>query len=277
MRRWIGVLAGLLLCSVAHAEIINVTPAASGGGGGSFPPTGCVTANGVIFNNATPCDSGFTYAGSGGAVTISGTLAIGAGSAITSSGAGGALGTNAFTSTAYAPLASPTFTGVVTTAVGSAATPSLAVGNSTTGLYSVSTIGFGISVNGTDRINYGISAGTSMTVTAAITSLSGRLDVLNANVNLSSSFLSVFNTGQMVSTNGGCYVWSSSTSLPGTVDTTICRKSAGVVEIASGTGAGNNGSFDTGAYLVGGTAGASCTLTVVAHLTVVNGIVTLCN
>lgn len=38
-------------------------------------------------------------------------LTIGGGSAITSSGAGGALGTNAFTSTAYAPLASPTFTG----------------------------------------------------------------------------------------------------------------------------------------------------------------------
>ena len=41
-------------------------------------------------------------------------LIIGAGSAITSSGVGGALGTNAFTSTAYAPLASPTFTGTVT-------------------------------------------------------------------------------------------------------------------------------------------------------------------
>lgn len=41
-------------------------------------------------------------------------VTIGAGSAITSSGAGGSLGTNAFTSTAYAPLASPTFTGTVT-------------------------------------------------------------------------------------------------------------------------------------------------------------------
>lgn len=40
-------------------------------------------------------------------------LTIGAGSSITSSGAGGALGTNAFTSTAYAPIASPTFTGTV--------------------------------------------------------------------------------------------------------------------------------------------------------------------
>jgi hypothetical protein len=41
-------------------------------------------------------------------------VTIGAGSAITSSGAGGALGSNAFTSTAYASIASPTFTGIAT-------------------------------------------------------------------------------------------------------------------------------------------------------------------
>lgn len=38
-------------------------------------------------------------------------LTIGSGAAITSSGAGGAMGTNAFLSTAFAPLASPSFTG----------------------------------------------------------------------------------------------------------------------------------------------------------------------
>jgi hypothetical protein len=49
-----------------------------------------------------------------GTSNLNGGVSIGAGSAITSSGAGGALGSNAFTSTAYAPLASPTFTGTVT-------------------------------------------------------------------------------------------------------------------------------------------------------------------
>ncbi len=86
MRRWIGALAGLLLCSVAHAEIINVTPAASGGGGGSFPPTGCVTANGVIFNNATPCDGVLTYTGASGTGQVQiggGTLAAGANTVFT--------------------------------------------------------------------------------------------------------------------------------------------------------------------------------------------------
>jgi hypothetical protein len=43
-------------------------------------------------------------------------LAIGAGSAITSSGAGGALGSNAFTSTAYLPLAGGTMVGTITAA-----------------------------------------------------------------------------------------------------------------------------------------------------------------
>lgn len=42
--------------------------------GAVFPPSGCVTANGVIFNNATPCDSGFTYAGAGGTVSVQATL-----------------------------------------------------------------------------------------------------------------------------------------------------------------------------------------------------------
>lgn len=55
--------------------MVPVSP--GGGGGGSFPPSGCSTANGVIFNNATPCDSGFTYAGSGGQVSING-AALGA-------------------------------------------------------------------------------------------------------------------------------------------------------------------------------------------------------
>lgn len=31
---------------------------------------GCATANGILFNNATPCDTGLTYAGSGGATTF---------------------------------------------------------------------------------------------------------------------------------------------------------------------------------------------------------------
>jgi hypothetical protein len=55
-------------------------------------------------------DAGQTFTGA----NIFGNVTIGAGAAITSSGAGGALGSNAFNSTAFAPLASPTFSGTVT-------------------------------------------------------------------------------------------------------------------------------------------------------------------
>jgi endosialidase-like protein len=50
------------------------------------------------------------------------------------------------------------------TSAGSASTPSLAVGNATTGLYSVSTTGLGISVNGTLEIDYGITNSGAVTV-----------------------------------------------------------------------------------------------------------------
>lgn len=45
-------------------------------GGGGIPAS-CVTANGVVFNNATACDSGLTYAGSGGAVSLAGAALAG--------------------------------------------------------------------------------------------------------------------------------------------------------------------------------------------------------
>jgi hypothetical protein len=106
MRRWLGALAGLLLCSVAHAEIINVTPA--GGSGGtttivpnSTPCTGC-TANGLLYSDGMKVQSlatannGALVTSAGGVLSISTTLPSG------------------LTIPGYAPLASPTFTGTVT-------------------------------------------------------------------------------------------------------------------------------------------------------------------
>lgn len=70
----------ILPCVPSGTSCIPVSAAnplpTTGGGGGTFPPAGCVTANGVIFNNATPCDSGLTYAGSGGAVALTGILQL---------------------------------------------------------------------------------------------------------------------------------------------------------------------------------------------------------
>lgn len=75
-----------------------------------------------LWNTDNAYDIGATGATRPRAGYFGTSVTIGAGSAITSSGAGGALGTNAFTSTAYAPLASPTFTGTVTLPDASTAT-----------------------------------------------------------------------------------------------------------------------------------------------------------
>lgn len=82
---------------------------------------------------------GLTFTPNNGLSTFTSTVAIGGGSAITSSGAGGALGTNAFTSTAFAPLASPNFTGtpVLSTAQGT----SLALGGATIGTNALAVTG----------------------------------------------------------------------------------------------------------------------------------------
>lgn len=90
----------------------NLVSAGGGGGSGTVTSVSVITANGVSGTVATATTTpaiSLTL----GAITPT-SVAIGAGSAITSSGAGGSLGTNAFTSTAYAPIASPTFTGTVT-------------------------------------------------------------------------------------------------------------------------------------------------------------------
>lgn len=75
-----------------------------------------------LWNTDNTYDIGATGATRPRAGYFGTSVTIGAGSAITSSGAGGALGTNAFTSTTYAPLNSPTFTGTVTLPDASTAT-----------------------------------------------------------------------------------------------------------------------------------------------------------
>ncbi len=65
-------------------------PLPTTGSGGTFPPTGCVTANGAIINNATPCSANFTSDGSGNTLTA-GSLTLGAGPAILTSPASATL------------------------------------------------------------------------------------------------------------------------------------------------------------------------------------------
>lgn len=59
--------------------------------------------------------------------------------------------------------AAQTFTGVQTFGVGSAAAPNLVVGNSTTGIFSVSTTGLAFTVNGTSQLDFGITQSAQWT------------------------------------------------------------------------------------------------------------------
>jgi hypothetical protein len=238
-------LAVMVLTSPASAQSsipLGSAPSIPIGGGSSAGSAGCnplgVTAGYLYNNGSNGCSTSATFTSNGaGGDTESGTLTIGAGAAITSSGPGGALGSNAFNSTAYLPLAGGTIAGVVsfptadirivgsstgytalasanvgasnftltapavtdTLAVlgtaqtftanqlfpaGSSTVPGLGVGIAGTGFSSVSTTGFQVIVNGTSRLDYGITTGSLWTLGGGLTISSGNTQ-LPAGNNLS--------------------------------------------------------------------------------------------
>jgi hypothetical protein len=115
-----------------------------------FPPTGCATANGVVFNNATPCDTGFTYAGAGGNIAFTGTLSGPAtGAAATTTYNFGTAGTGLFGTSTLIEIAS------AGTAVGFFNTSGLTLQSTNLIMTSSNTIGWG----GVSFLS-GVSAGT---------------------------------------------------------------------------------------------------------------------
>lgn len=64
-------------------------------------------------------------------------------------------------------------TALAVTSAGTAGAPTLSISNATTGFYSVSTTGLGISVGGTSRADYGITTASVWTVNAKLTVASG--------------------------------------------------------------------------------------------------------
>lgn len=79
--------------------------------------------------------------------------------------------------------AAQTFAGVQTFGVGSAATPSLVVGDATTGMYSVSTTGLGLTVHGVSKADFGITAGTTWTFVGDIKGTGNLILPSSGNVN----------------------------------------------------------------------------------------------
>lgn len=100
----------------------NISCPTCGTGSGSVSSVSVVTANGVSGSVATATTTpaitltlgAITPTTVNGNAITAGTGTLTLGSVTLNAGAGGTLGSNAFTSTAFAPLASPTFTGTVT-------------------------------------------------------------------------------------------------------------------------------------------------------------------
>lgn len=183
------------------------------------------TGNGLIYNkagivgNLATANSGVLVTSPGGVPSISATLPSG------------------LTIPGFAPLASPTFTGVVSVAAGSAGTPSLAVGNATTGLFSVSTTGFGISVNGTQVIDYGITAGGIWQIAGTSVRISNGLTVQGGGVAIATN----------TSTSAGLYNRVASGTAPTVLpnqtasNAGLSASSAGNTTIVASNGTGGSG------------------------------------
>jgi hypothetical protein len=135
------ILALLLSSNLAVAQTVSPVSIGGGGGGGSGTVTSVsvTSANGVtgtvtnptttpaisltlgaitpttVNGNTLTTGTGTLTLGAGKTATINNTLTLsGTDGSTLNVGTGGTLGSNAFTSTAYAPLASPTFTGTIT-------------------------------------------------------------------------------------------------------------------------------------------------------------------
>jgi hypothetical protein len=141
----------------------------------------------------------------------------------------------------------------------------------------VSTTGFGISVNGVNKADYGVSNNNTWTFTsniisgAGFTSPSGGFfQFLSRSVIYSPADSNILIQNQAGTSFNLLQFGGTTSSFPALKRSTTSL----IVRLA-------DDSADTGleaaSYNVGGTAGASCTLTIVSHLTVVNGIVTVCN
>lgn len=225
-----------------------------GGSGGSATVPGGSTTQ-LQYNAAGSFGgiSGWTTDGAnqltGGA---SSTLVIGGGSAITSSGAGGALGTNAFTSTAYAPLASPTFSGTVTmpdasthASTGLAGLVSLGFSSSSISAAAWTTNGVGFAQPARSYTD----SSSSGTVPAAYTNLFGASTILASSATTYTNYYTVFIKAPVASTNvtmtnkaalgvdslsiGGCAQSSFALCVTGSVNTSSTINAAANISTAA--------------------------------------------
>jgi hypothetical protein len=223
----------------------NPLPTTGGGGGGGITPgtttcTSC-TANNLLYTDGTlvqelaTANSGVLVTSAGGVPSISTTLPSGLtipgyltslviGTTAITGGAttqvlfnnGGVLGSDAGLTKVSGATGAVTFGGPIILPSGAALTPSVAIGSTTNGIYASSTTIIDFAPGGSQT--YRFSTG---------------------------GFFALGGANLVVSSGGGFFI-SSGTAGAAAVDTTMCRQSAGIVEIGSGTGCGSGGALYVG-------------------------------
>jgi hypothetical protein len=110
------------------------------------------------------------------------------------------------------------------TPAGTAAAPTLSVGNGTTGFYSVSTTGFGVAVNGVNKFDYGVT-------TAGHWQLAASVDISNViYLNMTSGTVVLPGTGGNLTFSNNAVV-----SYASTLVANISCLAAGVIGVGTGT------------------------------------------
>ena len=129
----------------------------------NFPTTGGATVPGfvtmcIVANVATPCAAG-------GALTIGTTTITGGADTQVLFNSAGVVSSDAGLTKVAGATGKVTAGGLIgSSSAGTAAAPSVYVGNATTGLFSVSTTGLGLSSNGVNVLDFGITSGGQLTV-----------------------------------------------------------------------------------------------------------------
>lgn len=152
------------------------------------------------------------------------------------------------TSGGGATLAANTFTGQQTLPAGSVGAPSLAVGAGQTGLYSTGAATLGVSINGTLKLNYGITTAGAWQVNDPFST--------NSHAILGGQSFTVNGiTGHSMAGSGGVIGWTSTALSNGssTPDAAFSRAAAGVVALGNGSAGNATGQLRLATLVLGTT------------------------
>jgi hypothetical protein len=272
MKKFSIVLLWLSLWALsAYAQTVPIGPDGGGGGGGgggsyTAASNGGLSLSGTAFslgdNISSAYANGVLTLGNPGSVVGETCFENATSGTICLAPATGALGTSVATFpvntgvvaernlagswTGNQDFAAGTLSGSTCSALG------FSVGNSNTGLVSVSTTGLAACVNGTSEADYGITNGSSWYFGGSNVYIGTYLFMGTGPSARPVEIVDSAGLGNINQIAGSIYGWTASTtSASGAYDTTMCRQSPGIVEINSGTGCGAFGTVEAAVHALG--------------------------